>query len=75
MDKLSQSILSKAFRGELVITEAELAEKERRDFESAEKLLERILEEKAMLSGSKKSTVIRRSVKGRKNTERKYKER
>jgi type I restriction enzyme S subunit len=46
VDKLSQSVLAKAFRGELVITEAELAEKEGRDFESAEKLLERIQEEK-----------------------------
>jgi len=75
VDKLSQSILAKAFRGELVNTEAELAEKEGRDFESAEKLLDRILEEKAKLSGNKKSTVPRRSVKGRKNTERKYMDR
>lgn len=50
VDKLSQSVLAKAFRGELVITEAELAEKEGRDFESAEKLLERILEEKAKIA-------------------------
>lgn len=50
VDKLSQSVLAKAFRGELVITEAELAEKEGRDFESAEKLLERILEEKAKIT-------------------------
>ena len=57
MDKLSQSVLAKTFRGELVITEAELAEKEGRDFESAEKLLERILEEKAKLVGSRQRTV------------------
>jgi type I restriction enzyme S subunit len=57
VDKLSQSVLAKAFRGELVITEAELAEKEGRDFESAEKLLERILEEKAKLVGSRQRTV------------------
>ncbi len=49
VDKLSQSLLAKAFRGELVVNEAELSEKEGRDFESAEKLLERILEEKANL--------------------------
>lgn len=55
VDKLSQSVLAKAFRGELVITEAELAEKEGRDFESAEKLLERILEEKAKLCGKGKT--------------------
>lgn len=63
VDKLSQSILAKAFRGELVITEAELAEKEGRDFESAEKLLERILEEKAKLTGSKKSPRVRKKIK------------
>jgi type I restriction enzyme S subunit len=54
VDKLSQSVLAKAFRGELVITEAELAEKEGRDFESAKKFLERILEEKAKLVESRK---------------------
>ena len=63
VDKLSQSVLAKAFRGELVITEAELAEKEGRDFESAEKLLERILEEKAKLTGSKKSPRVRKKIK------------
>lgn len=63
VDKLSQSILAKAFRGELVITEAELAEKKGRDFESAEKLLERILEEKAKLAGSKKSPRVRKKIK------------
>ena len=46
VDKISQSVLAKAFRGELVITEAELAKKEGRDYESAEELLERIKEEK-----------------------------
>ncbi|HLP59131.1 MAG TPA: restriction endonuclease subunit S, partial [Candidatus Deferrimicrobium sp.] len=50
VDKLSQSVLAKAFRGELVITEAELAEKEGRDFESAEELLNRIQKEKERLS-------------------------
>ena len=58
VDKLSQSVLAKAFRGELVITEAELAEKEGRDFESSEKLLERILEEKAKLVGSGQRTDV-----------------
>jgi type I restriction enzyme S subunit len=46
VDKLSQSVLAKAFRGELVMSEAELAAIEGRDFESAEKLLERIIKEK-----------------------------
>jgi type I restriction enzyme, S subunit len=46
-DKLIQSTLAKAFRGELVPTEAELAKREGRDFESADQLLARIRAEKA----------------------------
>lgn len=42
VDRLPQSILAKAFRGELVPTEAELAEREGRPYESAEQLLRRI---------------------------------
>lgn len=42
VDSLTQSILAKAFRGELVPTEAELAAAEGRDFESASQLLDRI---------------------------------
>ena len=42
VDHLSQSILAKAFQGELVPTEAELAEADGRLFESAEELLARI---------------------------------
>ncbi|MEK6407472.1 MAG: restriction endonuclease subunit S [Acidobacteriota bacterium] len=42
VDKLTQSILAKAFRGELVPTEAELARREGRDYEPASVLLERI---------------------------------
>lgn len=45
VDKLAQSILAKAFRGELVPQDP--------NDEPAEKLLERILEEKAKLVGSK----------------------
>jgi len=41
-DKLPQSILAKAFRGELVPTEAELARREGRDYEPASVLLEKI---------------------------------
>ena len=44
-DKLTQSILGKAFRGELVPTEAELARREGRDYEPASVLLERIREQ------------------------------
>ncbi|HEY2934412.1 MAG TPA: restriction endonuclease subunit S [Acidobacteriota bacterium] len=41
-DKLTQAILAKAFRGELVPTEAELARREDRTYEPASVLLERI---------------------------------
>lgn len=62
VDKLSQSVLSKAFRGELVITEVELAEKEGREFESAEKLLARIVEEKKKLAYTTNKTKKERKV-------------
>ena len=42
VDKLTQSILSKAFRGELVPTEAELASREGRSYEPASELLSQI---------------------------------
>lgn len=42
VDKLVQSILSKAFRGELVLTEAELALREGRSYEPASALLAKI---------------------------------
>jgi len=44
-EKLTRAILTRAFRGELVATEAELATQEGRDYESATALLERIREE------------------------------
>ncbi|HYP02285.1 MAG TPA: restriction endonuclease subunit S [Pyrinomonadaceae bacterium] len=47
VDKLTQSILARAFRGELVTTEAELARQEGRDYEPASALLERIRRERA----------------------------
>jgi len=49
VDKLIQSILGKAFRGELVPTEAELALNEGREYESASLLLERIKEKQDKL--------------------------
>jgi type I restriction enzyme S subunit len=42
VDRLTQSLLAKAFRGELVPTEAELARQEGREYESAEELLARL---------------------------------
>ena len=47
-ERLTQSILAKAFRGELVPIEAELARREDRDYEPASALLERI---RALTSG------------------------
>lgn len=47
VEKLTQAILAKAFRGELVPTEAELARREGREYEPASVLLERIKEERA----------------------------
>jgi type I restriction enzyme S subunit len=46
-DKITQAILAKAFRGELVPTEAELARKEARDYEPATALLARIRAQRA----------------------------
>ena len=46
-DELTQSILAKAFRGELVPTEAELARREGREYEPASVLLERIKKERS----------------------------
>jgi type I restriction enzyme, S subunit len=56
-DKLTQAILAKAFRGELVPTEAELARIEGRDYEPASALLERIRREQD--SAPKRITVKR----------------
>ena len=53
-EKMSQSILAKAFRGELVPTEAELAEQENRDYEHAVELLKRIQAEQVALAEERK---------------------
>ena len=45
-EKLTQAILAKAFRGELVPTEAELARREGRSYETASELLSRIKSER-----------------------------
>ena len=47
VEKITQAILAKAFRGELVPTEAELARQEGRDYEPAAVLLDRIRAERA----------------------------
>jgi type I restriction enzyme, S subunit len=46
-DQLTQAILARAFRGELVPTEAELARREGRPYEPASTLLERIRQQRA----------------------------
>ncbi len=51
-ENLTRAILAKAFRGELVPTEAELARREGRDYEPAADLLARIQAERAARSGT-----------------------
>ena len=53
-------MLAKAFRGELVPTEAELARAEGRDYEPASALLERIRAERAAAPTSGKRPTRRR---------------
>jgi type I restriction enzyme S subunit len=53
-ERLPQAVLSKAFRGELVPTEAELAAEEGRDYESATALLERIQESRKQTKPAKR---------------------
>jgi type I restriction enzyme S subunit len=53
-NRLAQSILAKAFRGELVPTEAELARREGREYEPASLLLERIKKEREGQPSSKR---------------------
>jgi len=53
-DRHTQSVLAKAFRGELVPTEVELARRENRDYEPASALLERIRAERGERTSSRK---------------------
>jgi type I restriction enzyme, S subunit len=50
-EKLTQAILAKAFRGELVPTEAEVARRECRQYEPATQLLERVRGQRAVTAG------------------------
>ena len=54
-EKLTQSILSKSFRGELVTTEAKLARREGRSYETASELLARINSERDAKQTSQKA--------------------
>ena len=58
VEKITQAILAKAFRGELVPTEAELARLENRSYEPASALLARIRAEReaAGAAGREKAT-------------------
>jgi type I restriction enzyme S subunit len=61
-DKLIHATLAKAFRGELVPTEAELAELEGREFETAQALLDRIHDERNRMAPSLGQNGLRRSA-------------
>jgi type I restriction enzyme, S subunit len=60
-EKLTQAILAKAFRGELVPTEAELARREGRDYEPASVLLERIKAGRAATAEKEKKPKVRKA--------------
>jgi type I restriction enzyme S subunit len=55
VERLTQAVLAKAFRGELVPTEAELARREGRDYEPAPALLERLRAERAIVPARRRS--------------------
>lgn len=63
VDQLTQAVLAKAFRGELVPTEAELARRENRTYEPAADLLTRIRAERE-LSAPPSKRVGRRTRRG-----------
>lgn len=60
IDKLTPALLAKAFRGELVPTEAELAEKEGRDYESGDVLLNRIRQMVVLKNSTGRPTTLPR---------------
>ncbi|MFO1007727.1 MAG: restriction endonuclease subunit S [Planctomycetaceae bacterium] len=64
VERLTQSILAKAFRGELVPTEAELARRENRPYEPASELLARIRQQSAAAVTSPKTRKPRKSKGG-----------
>jgi len=67
VDKLTQSILARAFRGELVTTEAELARREGRDYEPAFVLLERVPQEGAQQKQKSANSNIRRKPRSKRD--------
>jgi type I restriction enzyme S subunit len=67
VDSLTQAILAKAFRGELVPTEAELARRENRPYEPAADLLARIRAEREQAAENRTARKARHA--GRRRTE------
>ncbi len=65
VDRLTQSLLAKAFRGELVPTEHTLATAQGRTYEPASALLERIHLEREVASISQMKSTKRKPVKGK----------
>lgn len=65
IDGLSQSILARAFRGELVPTEAELAAREARAYESGEQLLQRIRQSEVLSDQASKSLRVMKKQRSR----------
>jgi type I restriction enzyme S subunit len=61
--RLTQAVLAKAFRGELVPTEAELAQREGRTYEPASALLERIKAERTTASQNGTRTKTKKTKK------------
>jgi type I restriction enzyme S subunit len=66
-EKLGLTILAKAFRGELVPTEAELARREGREYEPASVLLDRIANETAAAQPKPRKSSGRKSTRKQKN--------
>ncbi len=62
VEKLTQSILAKAFKGELVPTEAELARIEGRDYETAKELLGHIANAKMAEANNKEKKQMKRQL-------------
>jgi type I restriction enzyme S subunit len=64
-EKLTQAVLAKAFRGELVATEADLARSKGREYEPASVLLEKIKVERESQKSTKTHSAKGRHRRGR----------
>ena len=68
-EKLTQAVLARAFRGELVPTEADLARREGRDYEPASVLLDRIRAERTPQAAASRPRTSKRPRSARKRVE------